>query len=210
MDTGFSNSSCWRPSEATSAPDSSIRKGVSAALTSTASAAIAKCTRTVISELSSTAVETVSPAKLGARTCIRYSPGVSAENHAVPLDEVLCAEITRFPRYNSTRALGTTAESGSMTFTFRSAAKELATNRKSERTTRSVRTAILLCTRKGLSLAIRAGLLAQRARVHTCLDPVDRRLPTAEAAVANCLSSLTVARQRGVHTRFPARVASRG
>ena len=66
-------------------------------------------------------------------------------------------------------------------------------------------------TRKGLMVAVRAGLLASRVR--TCKDEVLPRsyrpsittgLPRAYRTSGRLqISSLTVARQRGILTRFP-------
>ena len=65
------------------------------------------------------------------------------------------------------------------------------------------RMALLLYTRKGFGVDGRAGLLASRVRTCSVSDYGNR--PSQSPSGRSLFSSLTVARQRGILTRFPPR-----
>src|SRR5271169_33578 len=89
-----------------------------------------------------------------------------------------------------------------MTLTLRSAADAAARATKIKNVTRDTCMTILLFTRKGLRWTDCAGLLALRVRM-ACAIQFGPRPSRDHSQWPEAVSSLTVARQRGIHTRFP-------
>src|SRR5205085_11600903 len=89
---------------------------------------------------------------------------ISARKMATPSAEVVDSSTGEdWPALSRiTSAPATAADCGSTTLILRSAAEAAATRNRTGRRTRDICKAILLFTRKGLLLAVRAGLLASR------------------------------------------------
>ena len=148
--------------EAIAAPVSCSATGVMVAVVTTVAGAAAMVRVTRSSWTSDGGRATVAGANPDASTCtLKLTEGVVGMT-AVPSADVLCTEIARVPCSRVTRAPATTAPCGSSTLTvIRVWAEQRAAQEKTATKMRwAKRITVLLHTRKGLAVAVRAGLLA--------------------------------------------------
>src|ERR1700687_1609309 len=107
-------------------------------------------------------------------------------------------------RNTSTCAPATAAAWGSITLILRSAADAAASRIKTEMEIPKNRMHSSFVTRKGLVWTVHAGLLACELG-HLSRCPMNTAGLAGAPPVPAAISSLTVARQRGIFTRFPPR-----